>query len=290
MELVTFTIPRKRSNHEPVYIAPIGDIQFSGKRGPTAMDALKRHLDRCQKLNAYYLGLGDYTDFMSPSNRQRMRAAALYDTAEDVIDDKAMDLVQELYDSVLRPTKGRWLGLLEGHHFATLKTGETTDQRLCQMLGARFLGTSAMIRLQFVTNECRNNLVLWAHHGTGGGMKACAPLNKLENLAPYWGGIDVFLMGHTTKMPVVPINRVEARWHGRGAPDLVHRKVYFVNTGGFSKAFIQGSLQGRTPRGGYAEQKMLNPAVVGAPIIRIAPYEKWHRGAVSWSPEVSIEI
>jgi hypothetical protein len=295
MELVTFRHGRKVSDHRPIVVAPLGDMQWAGPRGSTALDPLKRHIERCLEMDALFIGMGDYIDFMSPSNRQRMRAAALYDTAEDVIDDKAMDLVQDIFDKALRPTKGRWLGLLEGHHFSTLKTGETTDQRLCQMLGARFLGTTALVRLQVVTNGTVGNVVFWAHHGTGGGQKLAAPLNKLENLTPYWQGVDVFLQGHTTKSPAVPMNTVIPRWHGHGAPDLVHKKTYLVSTGGFSKAYQVGSMQGRVPRGDYAEQRMLNPAVIGAPIIRIVPGMKFKNRAgggqsKTWAPEITVEL
>lgn len=295
MELVSYTIPRKVADHTPVIVAPIADIQWAGKRGPTAKDTLRRHLDRCLELNAWYVGLGDYIDFLSPSNRQRLRAAALYDTAEDVIDDKAMDLVQELYELYLKPTKGRWLGMLHGHHFASLKTGETTDQRLCQMLDTRFLGTSAYIRLQFTGGHGRANVVIWAHHGCGGGMKAAAPLNKLENLAPHWEA-DIFLLGHMTKRATAPIERVIPRWHGQNAPDLVHKEVHLAGCGGFSKGYVVGARQGRVPMGGYVEQRMLNPTSLGAPIIRITPKRRYdiegRRGHNSgeWAPEIRVEV
>jgi len=270
MELHSIHHEVKSLTGPPLAIIPLGDIQYTGLKGVTAMDTLKRTIAKGQEIGAYYLGMGDYLDAFSPSNRQRLRGAALYDTAEDVIDDAARALTEELYREALKPTVGRWLGLVEGHHFAELKTGMTTDQYLCEMLKARFLGTSAIIRLQLQYKRSHGcTVTLWVHHGSGGGAKACAPLNKLENLAPYWSGIDVFLMGHTTKAPVVPINRVEPRWSGRGGPELIHRKVYFVSTGGFSKSYVTDAKSGRTPRGGYAEQRMLNPSVLGAPTIWI---------------------
>jgi hypothetical protein len=294
MELMTYRVSRKWGDRRPIVLMPIGDIQYTGKNGSTAIDTLKRCIDRCLKEDGYFVGLGDYTDFASPSNRQRLRSAALYDTAQQVLADKALELIMELYDVALKPTTGRWIGVLEGHHWETLTTGETTDQRLAQMLQAPFLGTSAMVRLQITVNNTRANIVIWAHHGTGGGAKACAPLNKLENISPYWGGVDVFLMAHTTKSPVVPINRVEARWHGREAPELVHRKVYFVSTGGFAKAYTAGTKFGNTPRGGYAEQRMLPPAVLGAPLIKIVPRmstKTTHTVKKTfWDPDVSVEV
>jgi len=288
MELHSVSHTVKSLTGPPIAIIPLGDIQYTGLKGVTAIDTLKRTITKGSEIGAYYIGMGDYLDAFSPSNRQRLKGAALYDTAEDVIDDAARALTEELYREALKPTVGRWLGLVEGHHFAELKTGMTTDQYLCEMLKARFLGTSAIIRLQLTyakTHRC--TVTLWVHHGTGGGMKACAPLNKLENIAPYWSGIDVFLMGHTTKAPVVPINRVEPRWgQGNGSPELVHRKVYFVSTGGFSKSYMTDVKSGRIPRGGYAEQRMLNPSVLGAPIIWI----KLRQTSTTLYPEISVEV
>lgn len=302
MELLTCRIPWRTGDPKPFVIAPLGDIQWTGKAGSTAKDLLRRHIDRCLELDAWFVGLGDMTDFASPSNRQRLRAAALYETAEAVIDDKALDLTLELYQEFLQPTKGRWLGMVHGHHFHNLKTGETTDQRLCQLLDTTFLGTSAFIRLQFDQRGQRGNVVLWVHHGCGGGMKAHAPLNKLENVAPYWDA-DVFIVGHMSKMATAPINRVIPRWHGRSAPDLIHRKIMLVGSGGFSKGYVLGARQGIVPMGSYVEQRMLNPAALGAPLIRITPGQREtggharHRGerrglapSRTWQYDITVEV
>lgn len=294
MELVSIDIPAKAG--ESTIIAPIGDIQWAGKRGPTALDTLKRHVDTALEMNAYFLGMGDYIDFMSPSNRQRQRAAALYDTAEDVIDDKALELVIELFDLVLKPTKGRWLGLLEGHHFSQLKTGDTTDQRLCQMLGnANFLGSSAFVRLGFNTHGTRGSVVIWCHHGVGGGQTQGAPLNKIATAANSWEGADIFIMGHTCKAPVDKLSRPYPRWHGRGNAELVERTIYLVNSGGFSKSYIVGAKHGRVPRGGYAEQGMMRPVTLGAPFIKINPVREYmgrnRSGSVHvWRPGITVEV
>src|SRR5215470_17825966 len=138
---------RVRTGNHQVVVSPIGDLQWSGKTGPTAKDHAKRHIDRMMNINAWFFGLGDYIDFLSPSNRQRLQSAALYDTAEAVIEEKVHELVQEVFDEILKPTKGRWLGLLEGHHFAEFG-GTTSDILLSELLDAPFLGTSAYVRLE----------------------------------------------------------------------------------------------------------------------------------------------
>lgn len=293
MELVRYNIPWKLSN-KPFYLGFLGDIQYAGRNGPTAKETLRRYIDRCLELDAWYLGTGDYIDFMSPSNRQRMRSAALYDTAEDVVDEKAMDLTQELFDQFLRPTKGKWIGLLEGHHFTQLKSGDTTDQRLASMLNARFLGTSAYINLLFKVNTSKLPVTLWVHHGCGGGITDGAPLTRLDRIAARFEGADIFAMGHTTKMPATRIAKPYPNWTAPGGPKLVHRDALLVNTGGFMKSYVERSMSGRTPRGGYAEQAMYPPSSVGAPLIEIRPHfhdvgdHTTKNRKRQWAPEIRV--
>jgi hypothetical protein len=252
---------RVNTGSQQVVVAPIGDIQWSGDGGPSAVDHVRRHIDRALSLNAWFLGMGDYIDFMSPSNRQRLSSAALYDTATKVIVDKAQDLTQEVYDLLLKPTKGRWLGLLEGHHFFEAD-GSTSDMWLADMLDAGHLGTSAYIRLE------PSGVVLWAHHGQGNSVLPSGPLNKLYHVAHGMAGADVYLIGHTTKMSVARLSRPTPDWK-KARPDLTHSDIFLVNTGGFSKSSIVGHTQGRIRRGDYAEQKMLTPSPLSAPFIHV---------------------
>lgn len=268
MELVTYDVPWK-----PIVIAPIGDIQWAGRTSDIAWDHLKRHIDAQMERGAWFIGMGDYVDFMSPSNRKRLAQADLYDTSGRVIQDKSLELTMQLYDQLLAPTKGRWLGLLEGHHYSTLESGATTDQKLAELLETKFLGTCAYVRLVFVDGVRHASLLLWTHHGTGGGAKAHAPILKLENLAPYWEA-DIFLIGHMTKMAVAPIPRVEPSF-GPQVSKLRHRHIYLVGTGGWLKGYAEESKVGQIPRGPYVEQRMLNPVVLGAPTIVCQP---------RWSP------
>lgn len=296
MELIQHRIPH---NVREVVVAPLGDIQWAGKKEQIAFDHLKRHIDRCLKAGAWFLGTGDYIDFASPSNRQRLKSAALYDTAEAIIEDKALELTFQVYEELLKPTKGRWLGMLEGHHFATLSAGDTTDHRLCQMLDATFLGTTAYVQLAFDTHDGTRTVTLWASHGAGGGAKAHAPLMKLENLLPYWDA-DVFIVGHMTKVAAAPVKRLYANFGSR-VPVLKERTIHLVGAGGWLKGYAEGSKVGRYARGGYVEQRMLNPVALGAPIIRIRPNYYWlesnrqtrKRGAPSsraWAPQVTVEV
>ena len=281
--------PRRRifsSKWEEMRVCYLGDFQYAGKKAhSTALSALKDKIAEEVERGAYFVGMGDYIDFLSPSNRQRLRSAALYDTAEDVIDDKAMELTHELFDAVLRPTVGRWLGLVEGHHFAQLKAGDTTDMRLCEMLKAPFLGTCGLIRVNFSRGTSRMGVTLWVHHGTGNGQSSYYPLARLESFASSQETVDAFAIGHTTKMGAVPLNRMGYKWgsqHGKA----YHRKTYVIGTGGYSRAYVEGAKQGRVPRGGYAEAGMMKPAIIGSPTLIIRPI----RDADTIYPDLRVEV
>lgn len=262
MELVQFDVSKVYNVKlaDTVVIAPLGDFQWSGVKGSTAQDHLRRHIDRCVELGAYFIGMGDYIDFASPSNRARLKSAGLYDTAEEVLEDAAGGLVNEVFEKFLKPTVGRWIGLLEGHHFFEYG-GRTSDMLLADKLQTRHLGTSCFVHLR----PC--GVTLWAHHGQGGGMLPSAPLNKLYHVAAGLEGADVYLMGHSTKMPVVRLSRPQPVWGKR--PTLRHRDIFLVSTGGFSKSSIVGHRRGAIPRGDYAEAAMMTPSPLSAPLVFI---------------------
>jgi len=279
MEGVSYRIPRK-----PTHIIPIGDIQWAGKdHYSVSLKTLRAMIQKGvdyekQGHNVFYLGMGDYIDYLSPSNRARLDAATLYDNALDILDKTALYLNDELVELALRPTIGRWLGLVEGHHFKNLQTGATSDMELCKTLKARFLGTSAIIRLEFVRQKNgrysdRHSVpfMLWVHHGIGNGQTGYYPLMRLEKVAAEWERISAFMIGHTCKQGVELKNKVSPGF-ATGKFKITHRKVVLIGTGGYSKSYVEGSKQGRIPRGHYSEQGMLVPGVLGSPILHIIPH------------------
>jgi hypothetical protein len=257
MELVTIDTGKAPR----IIVAPLGDIQYSGPGGSTAEDHLKRHIDRCLELGAWFLGMGDYIDFASPSNRARLAAANVYDTAQEVLEDAASNLVDEVFVRFLKPTIGHWIGLLEGHHFYEFG-GRTSDMLLAERLKTRCLGTSCYVRLR----PC--GVTLWAHHGQGGGMLPSSPLNKLYHVAAGLEGADVYMMGHTTKLSSVRLSRPQPKWDG-AKPKMCHRDIHLVNTGGFSKSNVVGHRRGNIVRGDYAEAGMMTPSPLASPLIHI---------------------
>jgi hypothetical protein len=291
MELVTHRIPVKSRQKDEILVMPIGDIQWAGDKKEVAIDMLKRHIEWGVEHNALFLGMGDYIDFMSPSNRERLKGAGLYDTAMKVVDTMAADLVEECFDKALKPSKGRWLGLLEGHHFTDYRDGTTSDQHLARLLDTVHLGTSAYVRLLFMRGTSVGGVNIWCHHGTGGGKLLGSSLNRIESLIKGFEA-DVYLVGHDTKKVSGPIDRIEPWWpkSPSNPPQLIHRTKIIASTGGFMKGYVAGSKAGQVPRGGYVEKGMMNPTALGGILLKIRPRWIEQDGASFWLPDFNVEL
>ena len=190
MELVTHPV----LDWKPQVIVPVGDIQL-GAEG-VALDILKDDIKRGIDLGAKFIGMGDMVDVMSPSGRAKVEAADFYDSAKRMITDYDDRCIDELCE-VFAGTEGDWLGFHRGHHYVKHADGTTSDSRIAKLLGAPFLGDSALTRLKF--RRANGNTVVqhdtYSTHGTGAGQTQAAPLNKLEKIS---GAIqaNLFLINH----------------------------------------------------------------------------------------------
>ena len=286
MELYSYNMPLKE-----IKVMPVGDIQWAGDSSHTALRMLKDHIQWGVDHDVWFIGMGDYIDHFSPSNRATIRAGKLYDTALEGIDQLAHMRVRELYEKALAPSKGRWLGLLEGHHFHQYKTGITSDMELAEMLGTVHLGTSAYVRLYFQQAKRdggrADNVLIWAHHGHGSAQTPGAVLNKLQRVSARWEG-DIFIMGHAHTKESTVIDRVIPIWNEPHR--LAHRTVVLACTGGFLKGYVEHSRDGLVPRGTYVEQGMMPPVALGGMLFKITP--RWHQGKFHrrvWLPDIRVE-
>lgn len=275
MELRTFQIPKSR---KVFTVAGLGDIQWTGKDGITANDQISRFVDYCcDKLDAYFIGLGDYIDPMSPSNRRKLLGAGLYDTAMEVLWNKCLDLNHELFEKHLKHTKGRWIALGEGHHFNEYG-GRTSDQELCKLLGGDdlFIGTTGVV---YVPNA---DVGLFHIHGNGGGVLPGAGLNKLYHLSSGYPGMEIYLMGHNCKNAATRLSKPYPNFRRSqfAKPNsnpafqskrikLEHRDVFLVNCAGFSKSAVVGHRVAGIPRGNYAEQANLPPSACNSAVVQV---------------------
>ena len=262
---------------EEVRILPIGDIHY-GEHG-CDVERLQRHLTWGLDQHCYFVGLGDYLDIGSPSNRRIMATASvdLYDSLKDMLDDAAEKKLDELKE-ILEPTRGRWLGMVSGHHHWDFQDGSTSDTRLAQFLDTRYMGDgAAMTVLHFTTpsdtkGDRHGYLRIWYTHGAGAAQTPGGIINRLERIAKTFFA-HFYLMGHVhvkvlEKIPWIDITATAAgrvRWNSTN-------RILAV-TGGFLKGYEMGRTNAfGYPAAGYVEKKMLAPTSLGGLVLYARPY------------------
>ena len=255
------------TENQYMLIAPVGDIHFGSEGFPTAH--FRSHLEWCAERGAMFLGMGEYLDFASWSQRNVLMP--LRDETKLQIDEMVRDAADEFLQ-LAEFTKGRWLGMLEGDHRWIFQNGTSLDQYLCEKFDCDFLGTSALLRLVPNGNykgHPEADCILYCHHGIGSSRTQGGHLHRVEDLLKITEA-DIYLMGHTHAQPAAPIDTMTLTPDGK----IVSRKKVIARTGSFMRAYIgHEPLSLDEPayesRGSYVEQKAYVPASLGGMCIGI---------------------
>ena len=272
MELVQHLIPTTSSDTLPwpeAMVMPIGDVQCGIPQCDE--DRLRRHIEWGLEHNAFFLGMGDYADMANPTDRKKLISANLNDTTTQAITEKAEADV-ERFLSLVKGTEGRWLGLLQGHHYMTFSDGTTSDTRIAKVLNAPFLGDSAIVRLVLchgtVAQPIGVTCDIFVRHGSGSSTTEASALTKVYRDAAVWEA-DIYLHGHhhrkvATKKP---------RTYMDGGGILRHRNTIMAVTGSFLRGYLQSSQTNGRAGGSYVEAMGLPPVTLGGIILYVRAAE-----------------
>jgi hypothetical protein len=278
--LVTWDLAK----NQKMILMPIGDVHFGSEGFPT--QHLIDNLDWAIEHGCTFIGMGEYLDFTSQSQRQHL--GVLRDSTKQIMDDMVLEQAQQLLD-ILAPTKGRWIGMLEGDHRWDFLGGNSVDQYLCKELKCAFLGTSAMVRIDAgVKRHPEADTILYVHHGIGSSRSAGGHLIQVENLLKIMDG-DIFLMGHSHGKVGSTIDRQAV------TPDGIHyhRSKILARTGAWLRVYaghepLPNDEPAHKSRGSYAEAKAYSPSALGGVIIGIG-YEQIH-GSRFYRPALHLSI
>lgn len=278
------TIPWQLAKNQTMILMPLGDIHFGAKGFPE--EHLKENIEWALDRGISFIGMGEYCDMGSASQRQLL--GQLRDESRAELDVMMKEKIDQLFE-ILKPTKGHWIGLLEGDHRFDLTTGTSIDQYLCELLVCPFLGTSALIRIRAdVKNHPEADTLLYCHHGIGSSRSAGGHLIQVENLLKVFDA-DVYLMGHSHSKTGSPIDRQYL------SPDNVHhhRTKILARTGAWIRSYMSSAPHDLgepviLSRGSYIEQKAYTPASLGGIIIGIG-FEQIH-GSRFFRPALHLSL
>ncbi len=243
-----------------VAIVPFGDAQV----GVPAFDlkAAEEFLAEAPK-GALHIGMGDYVDGVSPSNRKLLRAMRaderLYDIVWSMLDSAAYAHYLEAR-TLMSKSRGPWLGLVEGHHYWVFGTkgevedqavaGKTTDEALATDLDAEFYGHSAIIDIVYGDGIERRIRVV---HGETGAATETGAINSMKK--ELWTDADVILQGHTHRKFAVPTTpRVGSL--GDSESGWQQKETWLISTGSFLRGYMKDHET-------YVEKKNLPPTHLG---------------------------
>lgn len=190
--------------------------------------------------HALFLGMGDYLDNFSTSERSILSDDRLHETTRKDLEAAGKRKVRELARE-MGFMRGKLIGLLEGNHYATFANGTTSTQYLCECLGCRYLGVATFVRLVFTKGK--NHTLAFdihAHHGKGASRLIGGSFNRVAQMFEHCDA-DLVVMGHDHKRGIIPANprlRLEMTVNG---PVVKERQMWVARSGSFLAAYHDGA-------------------------------------------------
>lgn len=249
---------------EPIYLLPFGDVHKSSPMHHAEKWA--EYLEWAKtKPRSYFLGMGDFDDLASTSERLVLGDASLHDSTIKTLEELYLNNVKKFCKDI-EFMKGRLIGLMGGNHYGVFSNGMTTDQKMCEILKCKYLGVNTFIRLSFIkkgNKSQRMSVDIFAHHGRGSGRTVGASLNPVHAMGNI-AEADIYLMGdnhqkdlaHKEKLKLVT-SRVEG-------VSLTHRKQLFARTGSYLKGYEENTQS-------YVVDALLPPSDLGSIKIELTP-------------------
>lgn len=266
-----FTIHRFTVNiHEfnkPIALYCFGDVHRFAKG--CCEEKWLQFLDTAkQDRNALFLGMGDYDDMASQSERAILINPDLHDDTKWTIDDIYTERIARFVKEI-KFMQPRIIGMLEGNHYGVFSSGGiTTTQMMCELLRCRYLGVNAFIRLAFVYGSKRTSIDIFAHHGKGASRLIGGSLNTVEQMIAN-AEADIFLQGHDHQRSAGKVNRLHLQ-HGGDGLVLRDKTMIVARTGSFLRGYIPDHQS-------YVVKGVMRPSDIGALKITLTPTREVHK-------------
>jgi hypothetical protein len=250
----TYQIPMAKQGGKYTII-PFGDVHYDSHNCDRKKFSEFLRRAKTEK-NTFYLGMGDYFDFASYTERRSLKNARLHESTEAKLDKNADADVKELCEEIAF-MKNRVIGLLEGNHGWEYGDGTTDTDKLSDNLLCKNLGALSYIEIQFRTEDgnTRCTLKLFASHGKGGGKLVGTSFNKVDDMRNICDEADIYLMGHDHKKGILPIDIIGFR-RTRSGIDMCNKRKLLVRTGSFLKGYVEDEES-------YVMRSLMRPSSLG---------------------------
>lgn len=192
--------------------------------------------------NPRYIGIGDYTDVLSTSERNALNRSEFHDQTLDMIEGKIHSITDDFSEEI-EFMRDLILFIVEGNHYARIKAmlangGMSimeSGRYLADKLGAAYAGCETLRRLHIDAGGCRTQLDVACFHGKAGGTTPGGSINPVKRMRETFRA-DVFIQGHDHSKGV---------WTGEttklnAAGKLIHDTELYIRSGSFLKSRENG--------------------------------------------------
>lgn len=259
-------------DNQRMLIIPLGDIQLGAREFDLPrLQALVKWIVKQDKERTLVrlVGMGDYVDPGSPSERSELARASLHDSTRMALDKVVREQVQETIE-ILRPIRKMFLGLLTGHHNFRFQNGESADCMICDELDIAWLGNgTALLRLDFPHSL---SMDIFAAHGQSASQTAGGQVNARIKYSDICPSARLVFVAHDTAKFAYTRSGVDF--------DNGPTKRYVIGTGSFQQCYME------TKAAGYAELAGLRPSDLGIVIVNLTVEQRDKRWRLDYHVSV----
>lgn len=260
MEVKDIIIPYTKSN-PTFYLYCIGDCH-AGTVHCVEEHIKKKVAEIKQQKNAYWIGMGDYAEFITPKDKRF--DPNLKSVADWVEPDNIAHCQTEWLTKLFEPIKKKCVGLLYGNHENSIRmyNHDNVIKNLCENLGVDNLGFSCFLRLFFRReNSNESHLVKGVFtHGASGAITEGAKLMALMRFMKSFEA-DIYAYAHIhdyipksySRMTISPQGKIKAS------------VSIGCTTGSWFRTYTKGQIAS------YGEMKCYPPTEIGAAMFTINP-------------------
>ena len=254
-----------------ITLVPFGDVHRFAPNCDT--ERWKWFREKAKKYErAYFIGMGDYMDFASAREGEKLKSIGLHKTTMETLE----ELVQKqnrAFAGEISFMRDRLIGLIGGNHTWINDHGITSDEDIANRLGTTYLGWVSVVKLRISFKNTGTIVPVYivACHGIGGGRTLGASVRKVEDLFQIFPFADIYMMGHDHQKGAWPQTRLTPIEKKDGTIKMKQQRQYYCRTGSFQKSYEEGT-------GGYATGKLMRPSDLGTMKIQISFHRDRSKG------------
>jgi len=238
-------------------IKPFGDIHRDSEDCDGELfDCTMRKWKAEHTPDTYYIGLGDYLEFLSESEQKRIDKIKgdLHKTTRMRMDKEMKDNV-EWFVKKIAWMKGHVLGLIDGNHNYRFADNTTAVDYMAKLLDTKNVGWLSYFKIDINKVGKHASVDLVACHGKAGGKLIGSSINQVDDLRMIFPEANIYICGHDHKKSATPVTTLRVIVN-KNKLFIKDKDQYLCRSGSFLKAYNEN-------KSSYAVRALYRPNALG---------------------------